>query len=71
MAEITNQNPSSETIATKGGGMEGGTGATDQPSQVKPILCCLNFTFVLFITCIPCDSKHEFHKSPLNHVMIL
>lgn len=33
MAEITNQNPSSETMATKGGGMEGG-GATDQQSQV-------------------------------------
>lgn len=34
MAEITNQNPSSETIATKGGGVEGG-GATDQHSQVR------------------------------------
>lgn len=33
MAEITNQNPSSESMATKGGGMEGG-GATDQQSQV-------------------------------------
>lgn len=33
MAEITNQNPSSETMATKGSGMEGG-GATDQQSQV-------------------------------------
>lgn len=34
MAEITNQNPSSETMATKGGGVEGG-GATDQQSQVR------------------------------------
>ncbi len=34
MAEITNQSPSSETIATKGGGVEGG-GASDQPSQVR------------------------------------
>lgn len=55
MAEITNQNPSSETIATKSGGMEGGVGATDQPSQVNPILYCLNFAFILFITCIPHD----------------
>ncbi|KAF7656581.1 hypothetical protein LDENG_00039070 [Lucifuga dentata] len=38
MAEITNQNPSSETIATKGGGVEGGGGggATDHQSQVSP-----------------------------------
>ncbi|KAM9860056.1 calmodulin-binding transcription activator 1-like [Aulostomus maculatus] len=35
MAEITNQNPSSETIATKGGGVEGG-GASDQQSQISP-----------------------------------
>ncbi|XP_040014519.1 calmodulin-binding transcription activator 1-like [Xiphias gladius] len=35
MAEITNQNPSSETMATKGGGVEGG-GATDQQSQISP-----------------------------------
>ncbi|XP_053171190.1 calmodulin-binding transcription activator 1-like [Scomber japonicus] len=35
MAEMTNQNPSSETIATKGGGVEGG-GATDQQSQISP-----------------------------------
>ncbi|XP_060898056.1 calmodulin-binding transcription activator 1-like isoform X2 [Labrus mixtus] len=35
MAEITNQNPSSETMATKGGGAEGG-GATDQQSQIAP-----------------------------------
>lgn len=34
MAEITNQNPSSETMATKGGGVEGG-GASDQQSQVR------------------------------------
>lgn len=34
MAEITNQNPSSEAMATKGGGVEGG-GATDQQSQVR------------------------------------
>lgn len=34
MAEITNQNPNSETMATKGGGVEGG-GATDQQSQVR------------------------------------
>ncbi|XP_053722984.1 calmodulin-binding transcription activator 1-like isoform X2 [Synchiropus splendidus] len=34
MAEITNQNPSSETIATKAGGVEGG-GATDR-SQLPP-----------------------------------
>lgn len=33
MAEITNQNPSSETMATKGGGVEGG--ASDQQSQVR------------------------------------
>lgn len=71
MAEITNQNPSSETIATKGGGMEGGAGATDQPSQVNPILYCLNFTFILFITCIPYDSEHKFFKSLLHHAMIL
>ncbi|XP_036008113.1 calmodulin-binding transcription activator 1 isoform X6 [Fundulus heteroclitus] len=35
MAEITNQNPSSETMATKGGGVEGG-GANDQRSQSSP-----------------------------------
>ncbi|XP_071349335.1 calmodulin-binding transcription activator 1-like isoform X7 [Trachinotus anak] len=35
MAEITNQNPSSETMATKGGGVEGG-GATEQQSQISP-----------------------------------
>uniref|UniRef100_A0A671X7Z5 Calmodulin-binding transcription activator 1 n=2 Tax=Sparus aurata TaxID=8175 RepID=A0A671X7Z5_SPAAU len=35
MAEITNQNPNSETMATKGGGVEGG-GATDQQSQISP-----------------------------------
>ncbi|XP_034022894.1 calmodulin-binding transcription activator 1-like, partial [Thalassophryne amazonica] len=35
MAEITNQNPSSETIATKGGGVEGG-GANDHHSQLSP-----------------------------------
>uniref|UniRef100_A0A3B4VNJ5 Calmodulin binding transcription activator 1 n=4 Tax=Seriola dumerili TaxID=41447 RepID=A0A3B4VNJ5_SERDU len=35
MAEITNQNPSSETMATKGGGVEGG-GATEQQSQIPP-----------------------------------
>ncbi|XP_029005942.1 calmodulin-binding transcription activator 1-like isoform X2 [Betta splendens] len=35
MAEITNQNPSSETMVTKGGGAEGG-GATDQQSQISP-----------------------------------
>lgn len=34
MAEITNQNPNSETMATKGGGVEG-EGATDQQSQVR------------------------------------
>ncbi|KAM9409523.1 calmodulin-binding transcription activator 1-like [Pholidichthys leucotaenia] len=34
MAEITNQNPSSETMATKGGGVEGG-GATEQQSQIS------------------------------------
>uniref|UniRef100_UPI0037E72311 calmodulin-binding transcription activator 1-like isoform X2 n=1 Tax=Semicossyphus pulcher TaxID=241346 RepID=UPI0037E72311 len=34
MAEITNQNPSSETMATKGGGVEGG-GASDQQSQIS------------------------------------
>ncbi|XP_069567045.1 calmodulin-binding transcription activator 1-like isoform X2 [Brachyistius frenatus] len=35
MAEITNQNPSSEAMATKGGGVEGG-GATEQQSQLSP-----------------------------------
>uniref|UniRef100_A0A3P8S4Y7 CG-1 domain-containing protein n=1 Tax=Amphiprion percula TaxID=161767 RepID=A0A3P8S4Y7_AMPPE len=35
MAEITNQNPRSEAMATKGGGVEGGGGATDQQSQVN------------------------------------
>lgn len=35
MAEITNQNPSPETIATKGGGVEGGVGGTDHQSQVR------------------------------------
>ncbi|XP_056885100.1 calmodulin-binding transcription activator 1-like isoform X7 [Takifugu flavidus] len=35
MAEISNQNPSSETIATKGSGVEGG-GVADQQSQVSP-----------------------------------
>ncbi|XP_068172245.1 calmodulin-binding transcription activator 1-like isoform X1 [Antennarius striatus] len=34
MAEITNPNPSSETMATKGGGVEEG-GATDQQSQIS------------------------------------
>ena len=34
MAEISNQNPNSETMATKGGGVDGG-GATDQQSQVR------------------------------------
>lgn len=36
MAEISNQNPSSETIATKGTGVEGG-GASDHQSQVMNI----------------------------------
>lgn len=47
MAEITNQNPSSETMATKGGGMEGG-GATDQQSQViqkKSFFVCVKVSF--------------------------
>nr|XP_046240232.1 calmodulin-binding transcription activator 1-like isoform X2 [Scatophagus argus] len=35
MAEITNQNSSSETMATKGGGVEGG-GTSDQQSQISP-----------------------------------
>nr|XP_057910395.1 calmodulin-binding transcription activator 1-like isoform X3 [Doryrhamphus excisus] len=35
MADITNQNPSSETMATKSGGVEGG-GATEQQSQTSP-----------------------------------
>ncbi|XP_024125346.1 calmodulin-binding transcription activator 1 isoform X1 [Oryzias melastigma] len=35
MAEISNQSPSSDAMATKGGGVEGG-GATDQHSQVGP-----------------------------------
>ncbi|MED6256661.1 hypothetical protein ATANTOWER_007716 [Ataeniobius toweri] len=35
MAEITNQNPSSEAMATKGGGVEGG-GANDPRSQSSP-----------------------------------
>lgn len=34
MAEIANPHPSSETMATKGGGVEEG-GATDQQSQVR------------------------------------
>ncbi|XP_010788967.1 calmodulin-binding transcription activator 1-like isoform X1 [Notothenia coriiceps] len=34
MAEISNQNPNSETMATKGGGVGGG-GATDQQSQIS------------------------------------
>lgn len=49
MAEITNQNPSSESMATKGGGMEGG-GATDQQSQViqkKSYLYVWKFPFQL------------------------
>lgn len=37
MAEITHQNPSSESLATKGGGIEGG-GTADQQSQVIVIL---------------------------------
>lgn len=44
MAEITNQNPSSESLATKGGGIEGG-GATDQQSQVIVILYMWNILF--------------------------
>uniref|UniRef100_A0A3P8UWR7 Calmodulin-binding transcription activator 1 n=1 Tax=Cynoglossus semilaevis TaxID=244447 RepID=A0A3P8UWR7_CYNSE len=40
MAEISNQNPGSETMATQGGGVEsgggGGGGATDQQSQISP-----------------------------------
>ncbi|XP_031695187.1 calmodulin-binding transcription activator 1-like isoform X1 [Anarrhichthys ocellatus] len=35
MAEITNQNPNSETMATKGGGLEGGGGASDQQSPIS------------------------------------
>lgn len=35
MAEITNQNPGSEAMATKGGGVEGGE-TTEQRSQVSP-----------------------------------
>ncbi|XP_057702975.1 calmodulin-binding transcription activator 1-like isoform X2 [Corythoichthys intestinalis] len=35
MADITNQNPTSETMATKSGGVEGG-GATEQQSQASP-----------------------------------
>lgn len=40
MAEITNQNPGSEAMATKGGGVEGG-GANDQRSQVRHGVCCV------------------------------
>lgn len=36
MAEISNHNPSSETISTKGSGVEGG-GASDHQSQVMNI----------------------------------
>lgn len=42
MAEISNQNPGSETMATQGGGVEsggGGGGATDQQSQVRMKWC--------------------------------
>ncbi|KAM9800116.1 calmodulin-binding transcription activator 1-like isoform 3-T3 [Syngnathus typhle] len=35
MADITNQNPGSETMATKSGGVEGG-GAAEQQSQTSP-----------------------------------
>ena len=40
MAEISNQNPGSETMAAKGRGAEGGGGAagTDQPSQVGVVV---------------------------------
>lgn len=40
MAEISNQGPNSDAMATKGGGVEGG-GATDQHSQVRQKLDCL------------------------------
>lgn len=48
MAEISNQNPSSETTATKNSGVEGG-GPSDHQSQVmniifawvKPVQVCL------------------------------
>lgn len=49
MAEITNQNPNSETGASKSGAMEGGGGASDQQSQVnlnKVLVCTgLNLPF--------------------------
>lgn len=49
MAEITNQNPSSETSATKSGAREGGGGASDQQSQVnlnKVLVCAgLNLAY--------------------------
>ena len=41
MAEISNQNPGSETMAAKGRGAEGGGGGgagTDQPSQVSVVV---------------------------------
>lgn len=54
MAEITNQNPNSETSATKSGAMEGGGGASDQQSQVnqnKVLVCTgLGLAVKLFIT---------------------
>ena len=40
MAEISNQNPSSETIVSKGGGVEGG-GASDHQPQVSSVLVFL------------------------------
>lgn len=53
MAEITNQNPNSETSASKSVAMEGGGGASDQQSQVninKVLVCTvLNLAFKLLL----------------------
>jgi len=48
MAEITNQNPSSEAMATKGGGVEGG-GATDQQTQVRQWFCFGEFSHYRYV----------------------
>lgn len=63
MAEITNQNPSSETSATKSGSREGGGGASDQQSQVNvnkvPVRAGLNFGFSMIYHRLSLDSKQN------------
>lgn len=59
MAEISNQNPSSETLATKGTGVEGG-GASDHQSQVMNIKLAWVKALQVGHECV-CDSPFFSH----------